>query len=80
MPVKWKLAKLDRDIAPPSVLPTLLSAMKNINLIVQAFKYRIFLLSPKFRPSSAGKRDRVMISAALLGLVNGITECGKVLG
>lgn len=38
------------------------------------------LLIPNVMPSSVGNNDRVIISAALRGRVNGITECGNVFG
>lgn len=38
------------------------------------------LLIPNVMPSSVGSSDRVIISAALRGRVNGITECGNVFG
>lgn len=38
------------------------------------------LLSPIGKPSIVGNNDRVIISAALLGRVNGMTEWGKVFG
>lgn len=38
------------------------------------------LLIPNVRPSSVGSSERVIISAALRGRVNGITECGNVFG
>lgn len=55
---------------------------KKNKILLRSFQASIvlFLLNPKVSPSNVGKSDRVIISAALLGLVNGMTECGNVFG
>lgn len=54
---------------------------KNTWLMVLIFMEGLLycILIPKL-PSSVGSSDRVMMSAALRGRVNGITECGNVFG
>lgn len=82
IPVKWKLAKLDLDIGFPSMARANVGS-KISNQLFNCkceFQMQNCILSPNVSPSNVGKSERVMMSAALRGLVNGITECGNVFG
>jgi len=71
-PVKWKLAKDDLDIGFTSPIESAMSAADGMDVFLG-------LLGP--RPASrAGTKLRDIMSAADLGLVNGMALCGKVFG
>lgn len=90
MPVKWKLAKLDLDMGFPSIARANVGSEMHLNGIIlwnsvfvlffsQNYIMIVNILRPNVSPSNVGNSDW-LITCALRGRVNGITECGKVFG
>lgn len=78
--MRWKLAKLLLDMGPLRLMSPVLNAISLGLPLWAAAPVDAPCARPYGNPSNTGIRERVMMSAAERGRVNGIAEWGKVFG